>query len=336
MRRVSAPPPAHHPPHHPIRTALAVAAAFGSGMLVALQSRINGELARQLSDSFVAAFISFGSGLLLLSIALAFWAPGRRGTRRVVDAVRTRGIPWWYVVGGAAGAFFVLSQGLVVGLVGVALFTVGIVAGQIVSSSVIDRRGLGSMAAKPLTAQRIVGAVLALASVALAVSGELRSEVPFAVLIIPFIAGIAVGWQQAVNGQVRAVAGSAFTATFGNFLVGATLLAIALGVHLLFAPWPSSFPSGWWLYTGGAVGCIFIFAQAAIVRTTGVLLMGLALLSGQLVAAALFDLLLPVPGHEIAVVTLIGTVITLVAVLIVAIPGRRTPPTTASSGTSSD
>lgn len=312
--------------HRPIRVALAVGAAFLSGMLVALQSRINGELARRLDDSFVAAFISFGSGLVLLSIVLAFWKPGRVGVGRVVTAVRTRRMPWWHVVGGTAGAFFVLAQGLVVGLVGVALFTVGIVAGQIVSSSVIDRRGLGTMAPKPLTAQRVIGAVLGLAAVALAVSGEVRGEVPFAVLLIPFVAGIAVGWQQAVNGQVRAVADSALTATFGNFLVGGVLLAIALGIHLLIAPWPAVFPSEWWLYVGGAVGCVFIGMQTAIVRITGVLLMGLALLSGQLVAAALFDLLLPVGDHRIAIVTLIGTAVTLAAVLVVAIPPRRRGP----------
>ena len=32
----------------------------------------------------------------------------------------------------------------------------------------------------------------------------------------PLVAGLLVGWQQAVNGQVRQVAGSAFTATFGT------------------------------------------------------------------------------------------------------------------------
>ena len=68
---------------------------------------------------------------------------------------------------------------------------------------------------------------------------------------------------------------------------------------------------------------MFIAAQAVIVRTTGVLLMGLALLAGQLVASVLFDLLLPVSGTGLHLVTLIGTALVLVAVVVAALPQRR-------------
>src|ERR1700712_3269909 len=150
---MSTPPPSDQTPDpaaavpadaaaHPLRTALLLFAAFGSGILVALQSRINGQLGSELGDGVLAALISFGSGFVILAIASIFWRPGRVGIGRVVSAVRTRGIPWWFTVGGEAGAFFVVSQSLVVGLVGVALFTVGIVAGQTVSSLLVDRRGM--------------------------------------------------------------------------------------------------------------------------------------------------------------------------------------------------
>jgi transporter family-2 protein len=309
---------------HPLRTALLLAVGFLAGVGVAVQSRINGELGQKLGDGFFAAIISFGSGLLLLAIAAAFWRPGRRGIGRVVTAVRTRSIPWWYVVGGAAGAFFVLTQSLVVGLVGVALFTVGVVAGQTVSSLLIDRRGLGTMGAKPITWPRLAGAVVALGAVVLAASSELRSDLPFWVLIAPFIAGAAVGWQAAVNGQVRAVAGSAFTATFGNFVVGTSVLLVAAVIHTAIVGWPTHFPAEPWLYAGGAIGCVFIATQALIVRLTGVLLLGLAVLSGQLVTAVVFDLIAPVQAHGIAPLTIVGAALTLVAVVIAAIPSGRT------------
>ena len=307
---------------HPVRFALLLVAAFVSGVGVALQSRINGELGQKLGDGFFAAVISFGSGFVILALASLFWRPGRLGVRRVGTAVRTRSIPWWYVIGGAAGAFFVLSQSLVVGLVGVALFTVGVVAGQTVSSLLIDRRGLGSMGAKPITWQRLVGAIVALLAVALAASTELRGDLPFWVLLIPFLAGLGVGWQQAVNGQVRAVAGSAFTATFGNFLVGAFVLLVVAVIHTAIVGWPAHFPATPWLYLGGLVGIAFIAAQTVIVRTTGVLLMGLAVLSGQLVTAVVFDLVAPVQAHAIAPLTIVGAGLTLAAVVIAAIPGR--------------
>jgi len=307
----------------PARLAVALFAAGGTGVLVALQSRINGELGQRLGDGFLAAFISFGSGLLLLAVACLVWRPGRRGVVRVAAALRAREIPWWLVFGGVGGALFVLGQGLTVGLLGVALFTVAVVSGQTVSSLLIDHRGLARMPATPATPQRIAGAVLAVGAVVVAVSDELRPDARFLVLVIPLLAGLLVGWQQAVNGQVRQVAGSALAATFGNFLVGTVVLGIALAVHVAVAGWQPRFSGEWWLYSGGLVGCVFIAAQSVIVRWTGVLLMGLALLGGQLVASVALDLISPVPGTGIHVVTIVGTALVLVAVVIAALPGRR-------------
>jgi transporter family-2 protein len=194
------------------------------------------------------------------------------------------------------------------------------------SSVLIDRNGFGTMAPKPLTVPRVIGALLALAGVCLAVSGQLRADIPWWLLIAPLLVGLGVGFQQAANGQVRAAAGSALAATFGNFVVGTTLLGLALLVHLVFVPWPQHFPASPLLYLGGAVGVAFISTQVIVVRTTGVLLLGLALLSGQLVAAVLFDLVLPLEGHEFALTSALGAGVTLIAVLIAVIPGSSRSP----------
>jgi transporter family-2 protein len=306
----------------PARLAVALVVAFGTGTLVAVQSRINGELGQRLGDGFLAAFISFGSGLVILALASLVWRPGRQGIGRVVVALRERSIPWWLVLGGVGGAVFVLGQGLTVGALGVALFTIAVVCGQTVSSLLIDHRGLARMPSTPATPRRVLGAALAVVAVAIAVSDRLRPDAPYLALIIPLVAGLLVGWQQAVNGQVRQVAGSAFTATFGNFLVGTVVLGVALLVHVAVAGWTVEPVGDWWLYLGGLVGCLFIAAQAVIVRMTGVLLMGLALLAGQLVASVGLDLLLPVPGAGLHLVTVVGSALVLVAVVIAAVPGR--------------
>ncbi len=316
---MSTPPPAVTP----ARLGLALVAAFGTGILVALQTRLNGELGQRLGDGFLAAFISFGSGFVILALASLVWRPGRRGISRVVTALRERSIPWWLVLGGIGGALFVLGQGLTVGMLGVAMYTIAVLCGQTVSSLVLDHRGLALMPATPATPQRIVGAVLAVVAVGIALSDRIRPDIPVWALVIPLVAGLLVGWQQAVNGQVREVSGSAFTATFGNFLVGAVVLGIALLVHIAVAGWNPTFPGEWWLYLGGLNGCLFIAAQAVIVRTTGVLLMGLALLAGQLAASVVFDLVVPVSGNGLHLVTLIGTALVLVAVVVAAIPGQR-------------
>ncbi len=242
----------------PVPVWLAIVFALICGAGVAVQSRINGELGQQLGDGFVAATISFGSGLLILLVALAIAPSGRRGLGRVASALRARSLPWWYVLGGSAGAFLVLSQGLTAAVLGVALFTVAIVAGQTVSGLVLDRIGLGPGGRRRLTPSRVTGAVLALIAVTWAVSAQLTHSVPLWMLLLPLIAGLGMGWQQAVNGQVRVVASSALSATFINFVVGTTVLVIAMVVHSSIAGWPSSLPTEWWLYLGGAIGCVFI------------------------------------------------------------------------------
>lgn len=298
----------------PARRVLALAAAFGTGVLVALQTRVNGELGQRLGDGALAAVVSFGSGLLLLTLAVAFVGPARRGVHRVVTALRTRDIPWWLVTGGVGGAMFVLGQGLTVGSLGVAMYTVAVVCGQTLSSLLLDHRGLARMSAIPASPQRLAGAGLALAAVGVAVSHRLQSSEPGWVLLVPLLAGLLVGWQQAVNGQVRQIAQSAIVATFGNFLVGTLVLAVAFVIHLAVAPTTPTFPREWWLYLGGVIGCVFIAAQSVIVRRTGVLLMGLSVLAGQLVASVGFDLFLPVNGDPIHPVTVVGAGLALVAV----------------------
>jgi len=312
-------------PHTPSRLAVAIAVAcavvFGAG--VAVQSRINGDLGRALGDGYLAAVISFGSGLAILAIAMLVMPSGRRGLGTVVTLLKKREMPWYYVAGGAAGAFLVLSQGLTAAILGVALFTVAIVSGQTLSGLIIDRRGLGTMAPKALTITRVVGSVLTLIAVGIAVSAQITADIPVWMLVMPFLAGLGIGWQQAVNGQVRVRAGSALTATFINFVVGFTVLVIAALIHASIEGWPTALPGDWWLYLGGVIGVVFIAGAAIVVRTTGVLLLGLATVAGQLVTSLLLDLIVPAEGHVIVASTVIGTLLTLVAVAIAALPARK-------------
>lgn len=300
--------------------AMAVAICFGA--MNAIQSRINGELGREIGDGFTAAVISFGSGLVILSVVMLFWSPGRRGLGRVRHALTMRSLSWWHVLGGTAGAFYVLSQSLTASLLGVALFTVSVVAGQTVSGLAMDRFGVGPGGHHPLTAPRVIGAALTLVAVAWAVSGQISGGVPFWLLWMPLVAGLGQGWQQAVNGRVRVAAGSALTATFLNFVFGTIVLLLGLLVHGVLVGMPTSLPSDPRLYIGGALGCIFIAGSAIIVRTTGVLVLGLGIVAGQLLSALALDLLAPTSAQPVAFATIGGTVLALVAVLIVGIRRR--------------
>ncbi|MGX5695596.1 DMT family transporter [Agromyces soli] len=301
---------------------LALAVAVAAGALTALQSRINGELARAVGDPYTAAAVSFGSGLVILAIALACWRPGRTGIGRVRRALVDGTLKWWMLCGGLAGAWFVTTQGLSAAPLGVALFTVAIVAGQTVGGIVFDLLGLGPGGRRRLTPTRVAGALLALAAIGWAMSAQLEHEVPLALMLLPFTAGVGVGWQQAVNGRVRQTAESTLTATFGNFLGGSLVLLVAALVHGLVAGFPA-LPTTWWLYLGGALGCVFIAAQAAVVRTAGVLLLALCGVAGQLAAALALDLLLPTAERPVEAATIGGTVLALVAVVVASVRWSR-------------
>ncbi|MES2169299.1 MAG: DMT family transporter [Actinomycetota bacterium] len=301
---------------------LGVAGAVLVGILTATQSRINSELSLSIHDGYLAAVISFGSGFVIMLVALAVWRPGRRGLATLVGSVRARQTPWWYLIGGAAGGLFVLSQGLTGAVLGVALFTIAVVCGQTLSGLLVDGRGIGPVGPKPVTVTRVAGSVLALVAVGWAVSAQLVSDVPPWLLLLPFVAGLFISGQQAVNGQVRRISGSAMTATLLNFLVGTLVLVAAGLVHESIVGLPAHLPANPLLYLGGLVGTLFIALSTVVVRTTGVLLLGLGSVAGQLVTSLVLDLTLPVDGRVVAWTTVAGTLLTLVAVAIAAIPSR--------------
>ncbi|WP_153035888.1 DMT family transporter [Amycolatopsis sp. YIM 10] len=304
---------------------LGVSLAVFSGVTMAVQGRINGQLGVELGDPMLAAVFSFGGGLVLLLAALPFAPKMRKGVGRLRDAVRAGELRPWHCLGGLAGAMFVAGQALVVVAIGVAMFTVGVVAGQTVSSLAVDRAGLGPAGPRPLTWPRVVGAVLTLVAVLGSVSGGLgeTDAGELWLMVLPLVAGFCVAVQQAVNGRVGAASGSALTATLGNFTVGFAALLLAWVISLLIRGGPSGFPSNPLLYAGGIVGILFISIASLVVRWTGVLLLGLAAIAGQLIGALLLDLLLPAHGEHLAPETIGGVVLALIAIGIAALGGGR-------------
>jgi transporter family-2 protein len=147
--------------------------------------------------------------------------------------------------------------------------------------------------------------------------------VPLWFMLLPFSAGIGASWQQAMNGRVRTAAASAVAATVANFAVGTSVLVAVMLVHAASVGWPDALPSEWWLYTGGAIGCVFIALQAALVRRVGVLLLALGLVAGQLTAALALDVFLPATGRPVGIATIGGTVLALVAVALASIRWGR-------------
>lgn len=310
----------------PAWLAIVLAALCGAGM--AVQTRINGALGLAIGDGFSAGVISFGSGLLILILVMACVPKGRVGLGVVVADLRAGRAPVWSVLGGVAGAFFVLSQGITGAVIGVALFSVALVAGQTISGLVLDRMGFSPQGRTGFTWPRLVGAALAVIAVTWSMSSQLSGDFPLWMLLMPIVAGFGSGWQSAVNGRLRARSGSALTATFINFLVGTTALVILAIVRNSLAGWPTSLPAEPLLYLGGLIGCVFIGVNAFLVGHTGVLLLGLGTVAGQLFASVAIDAIAP-GDTPLGVSTIIGAILALVAVCIATV--RVRPGTTGAT-----
>nr|WP_228046620.1 DMT family transporter [Saccharopolyspora sp. HNM0983] len=302
--------------------------ACSTGVVLAVQSRINGTLGARLDDALAAGVISFGLGLVVLLLATVALPTARRGVGALVHGVRGSGaLRPWQCLGGVCGGYLVFTQGMAAGALGVAMFTVAVVAGQVSTGLVVDRFGLGPAGPQRVTPTRLVGAVLAVLAVLVAVSAQLGGSRASWLVLLPALAGVGLGWQAAVNGRVKQTAGSAITAAALNFAVGTVALALAFAVELLVRGLPGPLPAEPWLYLGGFLGIFVIGGSVALVRLTGVLLLSLGMIAGQLIGAVLLDVFLPT-GAGIAGSTLLGVLLTLIAVAIAALPDRRGRPVT--------
>lgn len=309
----------HQPPAR-VRAAGAVLASVG-GVALAVQGRVNGQLGHLVGDGVFAALISFGIGTVLLTAAVFATPSARAGLVRLRTSVRAGRLSPWQCLGGTCGAFVVAAQGFTVAFLGVAVFTVAVVAGLVTSSLVVDRAGLGPGESQPITPPRVFGAVLAVVAVVIAVSDHAVGTVPGGLwwAVLPALAGLSLGWQLAVNGLVRVAADHVVVPTFVNFSVGTITLVAAAAVDAAVRGLPAAPPGDWWLYIGGPLGIVAVVTAVSAVRFTGVLLLGMASTAGQLIGAVLLDLVVPTAGGGLTATSLVGTSMTMVAVGIAAI-----------------
>lgn len=297
-----------------------LAGAYCFGVLTAVQSRVNGELSSVLGNGFEAALYSFSLGLIL---ALGFLALRRTrdAIRRIPEALRTGRLAWWQFLGGVAGGVFVGIQATTVPLIGVAVFTVAVVAGQSANSIVVDRIGLGPAGKQPVTAARVVSASLALIAVMVAVSGHLgTASFSLVAVLACVLIGAATSVQQAFNGTITRVTGQPTPGTLINFLVGTAVLVVIFAGAWGFAG-HSPAPLGgapWWAYLGGVVGVVFIVIAAWVVPITGVLVFAVLSVAGQLSCALLLDVIAPTGGTILGWHLILGVGLAFVAVGIAA------------------
>lgn len=288
-----------------------------AGVATAFQSRVNGQLSLELANPTQAALISFAIGWMCL-IGISLFSPKlRRGIGKVRDALQAGRLQPWQIVGGTFGASFVAVQSFAVPLVGVALFTIAVIAAQTGNSLVVDRLGLGP-SKLGVTRNRVIAAALAVVGVLVAVSNRI-SDANF--MLWAMFAAMAVGGlvavQHAFNGKVAIEADSALAAAWLNFAFGVgALTAFNIVVWTFDNATFGSPPDTLWLYSGGPLGVVFIFIAAKTISVIGSLKFTLAATAGQLLGAVGLDLFFPISDSVFNLQLMLGLVLTGVAVLL--------------------
>ena len=306
----------------PLPAWLALGGAVAIGAMTAIQARINGVLGVRLDDGIVAGLVSFSVGLVILAAVIVAVPSMRAAAGRLFAGIRSRSIPFWMLLGGTCGALTVSTQGLVAGVLGVSLFSVGVVAGQTLHGLLLDRAGFGPAGVVAVTPGRVLGGALALVAVAISLSGDVLASAPLLLLLLPFLAGAGIAWQSGANGRLAQRISSPIGATLMSFMAGTIVLAIASAISMAVRGMPQSLPSEPWLYIGGLLGAGYILLGAFLVAHTGVLLMGLGSVLGQLSASIVIDLLWPTAGRP-ALWQLVGMIVVAFASVAVAVPRAR-------------
>jgi len=300
-----------------IPSAALVAAAGGT----IIQARLNAQLVEVTNNPLEVSLINLSVAAAIASLVVLVVPNLRASWWVLMRAIKSGELRPWQLVGGALGGYYIAIQGSVSLAVGVAVFTIAVVAGQTGTALLVDRMGISPMGRKDVSAARIAAALLAVLAVATAASGRIgRADVSALAVIgvLSFAAsgGAASAFQQAVNGRVGAVTRHGITAAWLNFVVGAGLMAgIVALVDLARGPAWAPIPTDqWWMVIAGAFGLIYIATVAWVVRTVGVLETSLLTLIGLLVGSIIVDVVAPTTGSVITWQLIAGLVLTWCAV----------------------
>jgi transporter family-2 protein len=299
----------------------AAAVAFSAGVIVAVQGRINGEVGDVTGNGVLGAVLNFSVGLLILIVVIGSRSATRQALASIPRLVRTHALAWWALMGGVGGAIYVTGQSTTVAVLGVALFTVATVAGSTGAGLMVDRVGLGPGGRVPVTAWRVVAAVLAILAVWVGSGGRdagTSGSVSLPFLLLALAAGAAGAVQVGLNGRVSAATGQVLVATLVNFLVGLVTLLGVLALQAVFDPdgVGTIAPIGDrpWLLIAGGMGILFVAGSAWSVKALGVLLVSLVVLAGTLVGAVAVDIVVPTEGATVNLYLIAGILLTFIAV----------------------
>ncbi|GAB2601510.1 DMT family transporter [Nitrincola alkalisediminis] len=138
-------------------TLVALAAvAVIAGALVPLQAGSNAELGRALGHPLWATLVSLVVSIfVVIPIVLAMQA-------QAPALVAIRQLPAWAWLGGVAGVIYISSALILVPRVGATSFIVCVIAGQLITSLLLDYHGWMNLPEREISIGRMVGVIFVL------------------------------------------------------------------------------------------------------------------------------------------------------------------------------
>lgn len=136
--------------------------AILSGCLSASITGAYAQLAAIIGNPIQATTVAFAVATLALLLFCTCL-----GKTQLVGKAFSRDYPWWMWMGGLCGAIIVLGNAWLVGHVGVGVFTMSLLVGQLGLSMLMEHHGWLGAPRKAITWPQILGILLMLAGVAL-------------------------------------------------------------------------------------------------------------------------------------------------------------------------
>ncbi|MEG3111250.1 MULTISPECIES: DMT family transporter [Pantoea] len=132
------------------------------GMGLSVEAGLLGPLGSEVGDLW-ATFSIFGVGAALTFLLMLFFSP-RNSPSFFAQ-------PSWTLLGGILGPIYVVILTVAVPTIGIAMTMIGILAGQVFKSLVIDHYGLFGTAHRKIDSKRIIALIFIIAALVLVAKG---------------------------------------------------------------------------------------------------------------------------------------------------------------------
>ncbi|MEI2511927.1 DMT family transporter [Acinetobacter soli] len=132
------------------------------GMGLSVEAGLLGPLGAQIGELW-ATFSIFGVGAALTFLMMLFFSPRNRPS--------FFSIPSWQLLGGVLGPIYVIILTITTPVIGIAMTMIGILAGQIFKSLMIDHFGLLGVSHRKIDSKRLIALVFIVIALILVARG---------------------------------------------------------------------------------------------------------------------------------------------------------------------